>query len=93
MFRGVLCEAAVDLHDTGRHIQDVAVLIDAAHLGVSAITPVIKRGELVTYIGRTVVNGKYGDHKFLTAKGVYLASPSCFKCALDAQDDENNMKP
>lgn len=91
MFRGTLCEAIVDLHDSGVDVQDIPLL---AHL-MFVRNPVImiKRGELVTYIGRTVVNGKYGDHKFLTARGVYLASPSCFKCALDAQDDENNVKP
>ena len=89
MFRGTLCEATVDLHDSGGNVQDIPLLMHFFY----ATNPVIKRGELVTYIGRTVVNGKYGDHKFLTARGVYLASPSCFKCALDAQDDENNVKP
>lgn len=89
MFRGTLCEATIDLHELGRNVQDIPTLMSLPFTQF----PVIKRGELVTYIGRIVVNGKYCDHKFLTARGVYLASPSYFKCASDAQDDENNVKP
>lgn len=89
MFRGTLCEVIVDLHDSGLNIQDIPLLTNLPLMQ----SPVIKRGELATYIGRTVVNGKYCDHKFLIARGVYLASPSHFKCASDAQDDENNVKP
>ena len=50
-------------------------------------TTVIKEGELVTYLGRTVRDGKYTEnYQFLCTRGIVLANPSGFK---DARDDEN----
>lgn len=85
---GVLCEATC-WHISNPWGREVHGLPTLARSMVPHDTATIKKGDLVTFIGRVVENGRYSEHyQFLTVNGIVIANPSGFK---DARDDENGV--